>query len=777
MRRHADSRRAAALLAACAMLAAGASPAAPRANDGRRPDADAKVTAATFGPKRTRPVFTGPFHVDLVLVAFPDCVVPDVSEVEQALNHFKGYTIKEYYDEYTQGISYPVLSAYSAVYTAPQPFGYYCRHDPFGNKIGFTDAADGARRAAKLKEDALSYARKSAGSRKPGQVTCHVYCKQLDPEKVERHLRAHYPKPKHEWEKDPIQSYNPKIPWADPLWPNSSVQATYPSDGGVLVHELGHVIGAPDFYHASEEHDGVEGAPSLPWAWGPTGPAYCRYIYQALVPKECYPTFSVEGEYTLDPRSSPVPRDGTSALPVLGCFVPSSHPNYVFCLEYAHNERAPIGSEGHEGLLVSAINVTMASPMLGPPDLCYTYRRGDVFMKGDNDGDPFLREGDSFTMKSDPVARIPPLIPGGIEVTDIREADGKCRFRLSLPKTDQSPKFLRDALLPRIRIVGVDGVTPTSLHATCEVMYRGEPLLDEYGFVWGTTPKPTITGARYPLYHRDRYDTRILGLKPGTKYYVRAYVKNAAGVTYSKRELVATTPAKAPDETPPLLTTDRFSGNWYILRHHFGTHGGERGEFFTTANGIIALMSLGVYYGEEPGGPTKGGKGGKRLDIRRVHTFPSGSRPKFRLEEFNAYYGAMRALARASGLSDDGFGKQQEWRKKCARALKVKDPNKAFVRVVTAADLDARRAEIKASLARAQPVLLIRENNFMPGETTAMYPLDTAIIDGARGDDWHAVFPLGRDRGKGPESGWCTSDQLMTSVVDACLFFYTPSAK
>ena len=137
----------------------------------------------------------------------------------------------------------------------------------------------------------------------------------------------------------------------------------------------------------------------------------------------------------------------------------------------------------------------------------------------------------------------------------------------------------------------------------------------------------------------------------------------------------------------------------------------------------------------------------------------------------------MHSLAKQSGLGDDVFGKMPEWQKKCAKALKVKDPAKAFVRVASAEELDAKRAAVKASLDRSQPVLLVRENDYMPGDTHAKYPLDAAIIDGFRDGEWHVVFPLGQDRGVGPKSGWCGSGELMASVVDACLFFYVPSAK
>lgn len=749
-----------------------------RANDGRAADADAKVTAATFGPKRTKPVFTGEFQVDLVVVAFPDCYAPEsVSEVQESLNRARGATLKEYFEEYSQGVTWPVLAVCPAVYQAPHPYGYYCRHDNFANLIGFQGDAEGRARAKKLRDDALAFAQKSSKGMKKGQVTCYVYCNRVDKSKLEEVLRPLYPpKPTSPDALDKLTLYKPPLPWADPLWPNSIVQVTYPADGGTLIHELGHVLGAPDFYHASEEHDGVEGSPSLPWAYGPTGPAYCRYIYQAFVPKDTYPTYTKDGEYTLDARASRIEASGPETpKPVLGCFIPSSHPNYVFQLEYVYGERPPVGIEGAQGLLVNVINVTMASPMLGPPDLCYTYRRGDPFMKGEEGDDVYLRAGDSFTMKSDPAARIPPLLPGGIEITDIREADGKCTFKLAFTKEKPTAKALKDALLPRIRIVEVSEVLPTSMRASCEMMYRGEPLVDEYGFVWDVAKNPTVKKNRYPLYHRDRWDARILGLKPGTKYYVRAYAKNANGITYSKRELEVTTP-KAVNEVPPLLT-DRILDNFYVERWYFTTDGDG---YFNSGNTVLTLMSLGVYYGVVPGTVAKpGAKTADGIDVRSVHTNPGTSRPKFRLAAFESYFAAMKKLAAASGLRDRGFdGKVEEWGRKCARELKIapKDQKTAFVRIRDASALEAQAGTIKKWLDLSQPVLLVRENTFMPGVTERTYPLDIAIIDGYDADGaWHVVFPEGGDRGsKSVTSGYWRADTLMVSVVDAVLMFYHP---
>jgi len=732
----------------------------------RAGSSDGKITTANWGPKRLKPVFTGPFQVDLVVIAFPDCEMPDPETVRNDLDHIQGgaFTIKDYYDDYSQNVTYPVLSAYPSVYLAPQPFGYYCRWQQHSNKVGWKSDGEGHERVAKLRQDAFAHVQKSKKTRK-GEITCYVYCRRLDKEKVLTQLRSAYPKPKEDHGKDPIGEYAPAVAWAEPLWPNSLPQVTWPGDGSAMVHELGHDLGSPDYYHAPEKHDGVPGAPCLPWGHSPTGMACDRVIYHAFVPPETYPVYKTDGTYVLDPRASRVSRTPGDPQPVLGCFIPSSHPNYMFYLEYVHGEKKPVGDLNGEGLLVHVINVTFTSPMLGPPDLCYTYRTGDKFMKGVGSV-AYLGEGDSFTMKTDPAARIPPLIEGGIEITDIKPADGKCAFTLKFTNPKYTPKDLKDALLPRIRLCGVEEVTATSLRPSCEMMYRGEPLVEEYGFTWDTSPHPVVTKNKFPLYHRDRWDARIIGLKPATKYYVRAYCRNANGVTYSKVEKEITTLAE-PKEVPALLT-DKILGNFYITRWYWQV---DPDQNFNSANAIIALMSLGVYYGAMPGGAAKGAK---PLDVRRVHTNPSESRPPKRMTDYGAYYEAMRDLAKETGLRERAFGKMADWQKRCAKALKVKDPRKMFVQVKTAADLEAQRGEIKKWLDRSEPVMLVRENDFMPEVTDRRYPLDIAFIDGYDDEgEWHVTFPLGKDRNTVP-SGHHSAKTLMVSVKDAVLMYYRP---
>ena len=129
---------------AAAVLAAFAAPAKKPAKGGAAKGGDdsgraaefrggtiTKNTAAAFKPERTTPVQTGEFQVDLVVITFPDCVPPPSTEaVRASLGSLGGSTtIADYYKDYSQDITWPVLDVYPTVYTAPQPFGYYCRWD------------------------------------------------------------------------------------------------------------------------------------------------------------------------------------------------------------------------------------------------------------------------------------------------------------------------------------------------------------------------------------------------------------------------------------------------------------------------------------------------------------------------------------------------------------------------------------------------------------------------------------------------------------------------
>ncbi len=718
-------------------------------------------TASAFGPKRLKPVFTGEFVVDVIFITFPDCQDVNIAQAVKDLSRVRGSTIADYYKEYSQGITWPVLRAFARPYLAPHPLGYYCRHNAFSNRIGF--GGDGGARAGQLRAEALAASKHfgylEGSPSGPASVTCYVYCKSLDEGRVERLLRPKYPKKPDGT--DEIGMYKPPIPWRDPLWPNSIPQVFYPGDGGTMVHELGHVLGAPDFYHATEKYDGLPGSPSLPWAWGPTGPAYCRYIYQGFLPATSYPMITKSGTYTIAPRAAnPV---GEKAV---GCFVPSAHPNYLFYLEYVKGEKAPIGSPNHEGLLIHVINVTFSSPMMGPPDLCYTYRPNDPYFRAlsGNAGAAFFQEGSRFDRESNPAARLPNLMDAGIEVKNIRFSAEGATFDLEIEKTKHSPRELSTSLLPKIALGEVDELLPTSFRARCDVLYRGEPLLTEYGFCYDTASHPTLSRGRFPLYHRDRFDGRILGLTPGKSYYVRAYAKNANGVTYSAEEKKITLPAlEVPNEVAPLLT-DHIRGNFYYNRWYFQI----KHDVHDTANPLLAFMSLAAYYRALPGYT----RGKPPFDMTRIHFNPSESRPDFRLAETGALQSRMTRFAEVAGLRRREFGR--EWEKTFIAALGFRKPPKDMIIPVTEESVTAFSRRIRESITLGQPVMLIRENQIVPPDTNAYYPLDIVLIDGFSDDaTFHMSFPTGSDRGL-RKDGYYKLNEVFDYVVMAKLIFYSP---
>ena len=92
-------------------------------SDHRKPPSASKTTASSFAPKRTTPVFTGEFIVDVIFITFPDCTDIDIAQAVKDLARVRGSTITDYFKEYSQNITWPVLRAYARTYPAPHPLG------------------------------------------------------------------------------------------------------------------------------------------------------------------------------------------------------------------------------------------------------------------------------------------------------------------------------------------------------------------------------------------------------------------------------------------------------------------------------------------------------------------------------------------------------------------------------------------------------------------------------------------------------------------------------
>jgi len=328
-------------------------------------------------------------------------------------------------------------------------------------------------------------------------------------------------------------------------------------------------------------------------------------------------------------------------------------------------------------------------------------------------------------------------------------------------------------------------------------------LLTEYGFCYGLKKDPTEkTGKLFPLYHRDRYEARIIDLKPGVTNFVRAYARNANGIRYSSNQKGIVLPAEATGKGDVTLfsETDHLLSTWYIQQWYFGLNN----DVYNSSNPLLALMAIANYYRALPG--TENGKGD--FDMTRVHSNPSDSRPKFRLAEVDRLRREMEALIKESGLGnldfaqtsegDDGKGKKKPaartagkkkggpdygrnaaWVAKCAAALKIKSPETVFFNCPTEESLLAKKDEIRRWILLSQPVMLVRQNRPLSDEISQRWPLDIAIIDGLGFDSetFHVVFPCGCDRGRSKvKDGYMKLGDLLYRVSDAMLMFYRPGA-
>ena len=745
-----------------------------------------------FAPKRLRPIFEKGFSVRMILIDFPDTEMPKLDSLKRKSLNFGHMSVTDYFKEYSQGITWPEFiiagekSFPKNVFRAPQPIGYYCEYDFWNNPLGYKNRAEGGKRAKELKAAANKFAAKfklpnntpSRGGR--AHVTCHVYATTKKPMSAwQKLIKPYYKDRKHPWNpnKDIVEFYKPKINWSDPLWPNSSVQVQASSGGGTLAHELGHVLGAPDFYHAPEKFDGVKGSPCEGCSFGPTGPGYCRYIYNAFLVERNYPTLTKPGKYTIAARKTNPAGDN-----ILGAFVLSTHPHYVYQIEYVSGEKAPLGNPGKKGLLVHVINVTMNAPYLGSPDMCYTYHLNDPWFRSDGKYAFFGKAHGrtSFHMETEPSSRLPNLMDGGISFDIVEETKDSVTIDLKKIATAQvKGSQYKATLLPKISLDKIDEVLPGSFRAHCNVQYRGEPLLTEYGFCYDTRPRPQVRDGKYfPLYHRDRYDGRILNLRPRLKYYVRAYAKNKLGIFYSKEELTVVIPEAAPSKVDPLLD-DSFSGNWTIQQYHQSKtdSSGEGTQVGSAA--LTTLLKLMTYYRKpfsvngnnnsrtrtRSRSRTSSNSNGQ-VDYTRIHTQPNLNRPDFRMVEFYKTVSTSDRISKATGMISSKFDK--DFDKNFIKAFKLRNPlgsRKGPIEAFTKEAIKELSPRIIKSLVLSEPVVIAQEPKL---SSPIQYGLSWVIIDGVNeSGKFHLVYPGGKDRQYRRKTGWYSLETLLEGVNKA----------
>ncbi|MEG2062755.1 MAG: hypothetical protein RR007_03715 [Kiritimatiellia bacterium] len=751
-----------------------------------------KMKAEEFGKvRRTQPRFTGEFSVGFVFVDFPDTIPIDVDECMKRQTE----GVADYFKRYTQAVCWPKCKRLGTVYRAPRPLGYYTRFATLNNRIGWTNEEEGKQRVAQLRKEAIAFSRRNSSASEKIELMAFTYASQCAPlETVGKlsELRSLY---KGKVKQSPVEIqqrgiidypdqlvfYNPAstIRWGDPLWPNSALTLDAHGSASTLIHELGHVLGAPDTYHAPKVSDGVPGTP-ITVGGGPTGPLYFRYRYCGLLSDAAYPLIKNSATITLAPRWS------TFSDQPLGIFIPTQHPYYLLHLEYEPSQpqklsgasESEIGrydatASANGGIYIYLINVTKGDPYQGHPDLCYAYRPNDRMLHGEVDGIAVFREGDRFNDASDPRNLLPNLLPTGVEITfGAQNAEG-ATVTLTPPQSRLTGTAFKQSLLPIVTLTEVSELLPTSFRAHMTVDFRGEPLLQEYGFVAGPAPHPTLQrGSVFPLYHRDRYDARILGQRPGATLYVRAYARTPLGLVYSTTEEKIVLPKPATvTAVPPLLTDTIDSSNPIVGKNYDRQY---QDGYVIGSTSFVSLLKLMSYLRM----PLDGGKAKvKALDFTRLHMAPTDDCFPPRLEEFRLAQAFCLEQAKAAGMMENVFTK--DFDRQCAKVfrLEMKKKGKEGLVRIDATTLEGQLSRIRDSLLTSVPVLCIRQPT---ADSFAPYALNSCMIDGFRVQDGalqlHIVYPEGRDRDR-PDfqrpTGWYPPETLLDRVDAARLIFFS----
>lgn len=748
--------------------------------------------ARPFGPRRTRPIYTGEVLVGVILVKFPDS--RDISlKGAEANFRFPTMSVEDYFREYSQGVCWirsEILGAEkfpNNVYTAPEPVGYYCEYDFWTNPLGFKEKDEGQKRIKELRDAARRQTKgfriqpgESGGKSKP-DITLFMYetrrkkTSQLEAIVGEAYGNREHP---HDGRKGAWELCKPKIAWRDPLWPSSYPQVLVSSGAATYAHEIGHRLGAPDFYHAPEKNDGMGGDPVWAVSYGPTGPAYCRYIYNAFLSNKNYPTYSKSGTYTLHKRSTNPAGD----KPV-GCFVPTRHPHYVFCLEYVSGEKSPLGNPGKQGMLVQVINRTMGDSFLGAPDLCYTYRPNDPWFRSKGSPMYFLKKANgtgTFNQETNPSSRLPNLLESGVSFEILEETDDTVTIKLDIGGTPLTRAQFADSLLPNVHLLKIDQVMSTSFRAELDVRFRGEPLLEEYGICWSETGTPKrVDGSYTPLYHRDTYSARVLGLKPQTTYTVKAYGKSEKGIRYSENELrVTTSHLKAEMKDVPPLLDDNFSGNFFITSWNSRRVSSDGQGSSVGGTASTSLLKLASYYHVSP--VTLTGRYGQKssdrkdgLDFTRIHRRPSESRPDFRLETFEEVNKLCKRAARGGKMLQTVFTDDFDGHFK--RLFKLKDspyPAKPAIESLNRDNVAEIEEALRTSIRLGKPVLIGQQPAYS-GSTE--YGLHWVVVDGYKANGtFHMDHTDGPDRDRPKikrKRGWYRLTSLLEDTEGIKVFW------
>jgi formylglycine-generating enzyme required for sulfatase activity len=103
--------------------------------------------------------------------------------------------------------------------------------------------------------------------------------------------------------------------------------------------------------------------------------------------------------------------------------------------------------------------------------------------------------------------------------------------------------------MPVIDTLTVGDVSQTTADLISNVVTNGNDPTSENGFVYGDNSGPTIANTKVLAntgQSNGRYSYTLTGLSPSHTYYVRSYIKNSIGISYSSEKKITTSTPSVP---------------------------------------------------------------------------------------------------------------------------------------------------------------------------------------------------------------------------------------
>ena len=141
-------------------------------------------------------------------------------------------------------------------------------------------------------------------------------------------------------------------------------------------------------------------------------------------------------------------------------------------------------------------------------------------------------------------------------------------------------------LTPTVITDEVSNITSSSAVCGGSVSYTGEATIINRGICWSTSPNPTINdNSTFDGNGIGSFTSNIIGLTPGTTYYVRAYATSSANITGYGEQVTFNTLATIPSVTTSMVSniTDNSATCGGNVVHNGGAAVTSRGVCWSTS--------------------------------------------------------------------------------------------------------------------------------------------------------------------------------------------------